>query len=262
RATASFPGAFPTFRVSELDQCLEKRGQAWPTRDAFLARAMPRRHAMGEAEQAILIDGSVLHNRPFGPAVAALEKRPARREVDRRFVYIDPKPGLKSVKLTSVGEGDVEPPGFLSTLFGALSDIPREQPIRDNLESIKRISARVRRLRWIVEAIRPEVEAAIERAVGSSFFLSSPTPARLASWRSKAHNLSAREAGSAYAAYGQLKLATVVEEIAACILRLGGGGDNNRRHAVREAVWTHVRTLGLTDAGAITAQGPRAAMAA
>jgi patatin-related protein len=256
RATASFPGAFPPFRVSELDQCLEKRGQSWPNRDAFLTRAMPRRAATGEAEQAILIDGSVLHNRPFGPAVAALEKRPARREVDRRFVYIDPKPGLKSVKLTSTGEGDVEPPGFLSTLFGALSDIPREQPIRDNLESIKRISARVRRLRWIVEAIRPEVEAAIERAVGSSFFLSSPTPARLANWRTKAHNLSAREAGYAYAAYGQLKLATVVEEIAAAVLRLGGG-DTARRHVVRQAVWTHVRALGLADADALTAKGAR-----
>jgi patatin-related protein len=255
RATASFPGAFPPFRVSELDQCLENRGQDWPTRDAFLARAMPRRYAMGEAEQAILIDGSVLHNRPFGPAVAALEKRPARREVDRRFVYIDPKPGLKSVKLTNVGEGEVEPPGFLATLFGALSDIPREQPIRDNLDSIKSISARVRRLRWIVEAIRPEVETAIERAVGSSFFLSSPTPSRLASWRAKAHTLSAREAGYAYAAYGQLKLATVVEEIAAAILRLGG--DSGRRHAVREAVWTHVRALGLTDADALTARGAR-----
>ena len=257
RATASFPGAFPPFRVNELDQCLEKRGQSWPTRDTFLARAMPRRAAMGDAEQAILIDGSVLHNRPFGPAVAALEKRPARREVDRRFVYIDPKPGLKSVKLTSAGEGEAEPPGFLSTLFGALSDIPREQPIRDNLESIKKISARVRRLRWIMEAIRPEVETAIERAVGSSFFLSSPTPARLASWRNKAHNLSAREAGYAYAAYGQLKLSTVVEEMAAAILRLGGGGDNSRRHAVREAVWNHIHALGLADPGALTAKGAR-----
>jgi hypothetical protein len=216
---------------------------------------------MGEAEQAILIDGSVLHNRPFGPAVAALEKRPSRREVDRRFVYIDPKPGMKSVKLTSAGEpGEVEPPGFLSTLFGALSDIPREQPIRDNLDGIKRISARIRRLRWITEAIRPEVEAAIERAVGSSFFLSSPTPARIASWRSKAHNLSAREAGYAYAAYGQLKLSTVVEEIAAAILRLGGDGDSRRRHATREAVWNHVRALGLTDADALTAKGARGDM--
>jgi patatin-related protein len=257
RATASFPGAFPPFRVSELDQCLEKREQSWLGRDAFLARAMPRRHAMGEAEQAILIDGSVLHNRPFGPATAALEKRPSRREVDRRFVYIDPKPGMKSIKLTKAGEANAEPPGFLATLFGALSDIPREQPIRDNLEGIERMSARIRRLRKITESIRPEVEAAIERAVGSSFFLSSPTPARLAGWRAKAHNLSAREAGYAYAAYGQLKIATVVEEIATAIFRLGGGGDSGRRAEVRDAIWGHARAMRLTDSDAVTAKGAR-----
>jgi patatin-related protein len=255
RATASFPGAFPPFRVNELDQCLEKKGQKWPGRAVFLARALPRRFATGGAEDAVLIDGSVLHNAPFRPAVAALEKRPARREVDRRFVYIDPKPGMKSVRLT--GAGETEPPGFFATLFGALSDIPREQPIRDNLEAIDRMSARIRRLRRITESIRPEVEAAIERAVGSSFFLSSPTPARLAGWRARANKLSAREAGYAYAAYGQLKIATVVEEMAATIFRLGGGGDTARRAAVRQAVWDHVRAIGLADPDAVTAKGAR-----
>jgi len=255
RATASFPGAFPPFRVKELDQCLEKRTQSWPGRMAFLARALPRRTALGEAEEAVLIDGSVLHNAPFGPAVAALEKRPARREVDRRFVYIDPKPGMKSVRLT--GHGEAEAPGFFATVFGALSDIPREQPIRDNLEGIERISARIRRLRHIIESIRPEVEAAIERGIGSSFFLASPTPARIATWRAKAHTLSSREAGYAYAAYGQLKIATVVEEMAETIFRLGGGGDNMRANAVRRAVWRHVRTAGLVDQDAVTARGAR-----
>ncbi|HEV2817593.1 MAG TPA: patatin-like protein [Allosphingosinicella sp.] len=255
RATASFPGAFPPFRVDELDRCLEQRHRPWPGRDAFLARALPQRAAMGEAEKAVLIDGSVLHNRPFGPAVAALEKRPARREVDRRFVYIDPKPGMKTVRLAEHDEAEM--PGFFGTIFGALSDIPREQPIRDNLETIERMSARVRRLRRIIESIRPEVEAAIERAVGSSFFLNRPTAARLAAWRSRAHKLSAREAGYAYAAYGQLKIATVVEETAALLFRLGGG-DGGRRAALRRAIWRHVRAVGLTDAEAVTADGARA----
>jgi patatin-related protein len=255
RATASFPGAFPPFQVSELDSCLAARQQPWPGRAAFLERAMPQRAARGEAEEAVLIDGSVLHNAPFGPAVAALERRPARREVDRRFVYIDPKPGLKSVRFAGAGESAA--PGFFGTIFGALSDIPREQPIRDNLETIDRMSARIRRLRRIIESIRPEVEAAIERALGSSFFLNSPTPARVAGWRARAHNLSAREAGYAYAGYGQLKIATVVEEMAALIWRLGGGGDGARRKAVRRAVWRHVRGLGLTDPEAVTAKGAR-----
>jgi patatin-related protein len=254
RATASFPGAFPPFQVQELDACLEKRKRAWPGRAAFLARALPQRAAVGEAEKAVLIDGSVLHNAPFGPAVAALEKRPSRREVDRRFIYIDPKPGMKSVRF---GGGDAEAPGFFATIFGALSDIPREQPIRDNLEAIDRMSARIRRLRRITESIRPEVEAAIERAVGSSFFLNRPTPARIAGWRARAHVLAAREAGYAYAAYGQLKIATVVEDIVDLVFRLGGGGDNGRRALVRRSVWRHVRAIGLTDAEAVTAHGAR-----
>ena len=239
RATASFPGAFPPFSVKELDKVLEQRGRPWPGRAAFLARALPRQATLGDADDAVLIDGSVLANAPFGPCIDALEKRPARREIDRRFVYIDPKPGLKSVRLT--GGSESEPPGFFATIFGALSDIPREQPIRDNLEAIERLSGRIRRLRRIVDAMQPEVEAAIERAVGSTFFLIRPTPKRLAAWRSRANELAARSAGYAYAAYAHLKIAAVVEDAAECIFRLGGGGDRIEREDVRQALWAHVR---------------------
>jgi len=258
RATASFPGAFPPFTVKELDGVLAERGRAWPGRERFLLRALPRQASMGDADNAVLIDGSVLANAPFRPCIAALEKRPARREVDRRFVYIDPKPGMKSVRLT--GGPEAESPGFFATILGALSDIPREQPIRDNLEAIDRLSGRIRRLRRIVEAMRPEVEAAIERALGSTFFLVQPTPRRLAAWRSNANALAARSAGYAYAAYAHLKIATVVEEAAASIFRLGGGGDRARREAVRQAVWRHVRGQRLVDPDAVTAKGASAAV--
>ncbi|MGD9809785.1 MAG: patatin-like protein, partial [Sphingobium sp.] len=92
RATASFPGAFPPFTVRELDKVLQKQKRFWPGRDKFLARVLPKHYLLGRAEDAILIDGSVLSNAPFAPAIAALRNRPSRREIDRRFVYIDPKP--------------------------------------------------------------------------------------------------------------------------------------------------------------------------
>ncbi len=209
RATASFPGAFPPFTVRELDLVLEQRKRPWPGRAQFLLRTLPRQSLLGDAENAFLIDGSVLANAPFEPCIAALDKRPARREVDRRFVYIDPKPGMKTVRLTA--EDEAEPPGFFASIFAALSDIPREQPIRDNLEMIERLSGRVRRLRRIIETMQPEVEAEIERALGSTFFLASPNPKRLAAWRARANELAAQSAGYAFAAYVHLKLATVVE---------------------------------------------------
>lgn len=251
RATASFPGAFPPFTVAELDEVLEKREQDWPGRDAFLARALPRHSAVGSAEDTVLIDGSVLANAPFGPAIDALKDRPARREVDRRFVYIDPKPGIRSIR---IGGGKDELPGFFTTIFGALSDIPREQPIGDNLDAIEARSRRIRRMRKIVEAIRPEVEGEIDSLFGRTFFLDRPTPARLANWRAKAQDAAARKAGYTYAAYGHLKLSGVVEDIADQIATLVDA-DRTRHIAIRRAVWTEIRGTGLTDEGALSAQG-------
>jgi patatin-related protein len=250
RATASFPGAFPPFQVGELDTVLADKGLAWAKRAQFLARALPHYASVEEAEAAVLIDGSVLANAPFRPAIQALRNRPARREVDRRFVYIDPKPGSRSVRLTGGGS---DAPGFFATIFGALSDIPREQPIRDNLEAIDGRSSRIRRLRRIVEAMRPEVEAAIERAFGSTILLLRPTPGRLAAWRAKAQTVAARDAGYAYAAYGHLKLATVVEEIADSLFRLNGTGATHE--GVRQAVWDAVRAQGLSGPGAASSAG-------
>jgi patatin-related protein len=254
RATASFPGAFPPFQVGELDEVLEEEGLVWSGRSDFLARALPRYASIGEAEAAVLIDGSVLANAPFRPAIHALRNRPARREVDRRFVYIDPKPGSRSVRLTGGGNA---PPGFFATIFGALSDIPREQPIRDNLEAIEGRTARIRRLRRIVEAMRPEVEAAIDRAFGSNILLLRPTPKRIAAWRVKAQTLAARNAGYAHAAYAHLKLAGVAEEIADSLLRLSGGGKGQAREALRQAVWSEIGSRGLADPGAATAAGAK-----
>ena len=198
RATASFPGAFPPFTVAELDRVLADDKRIWPGREVFLKRFLPGR------ETSVLIDGSVLANAPFRPAINALHSRPARREIDRRFVYIDPKPGIHSVRLNRRGETQV--PGFFTTIFGALSDIPREQPIRDNLEAIAGRSERIGRSRKIVEAIRPEIEAAVEHLFGNMFFLSNPNAARLAKWRLLAETRSARDSGHAWSAYQRLRV--------------------------------------------------------
>ena len=251
RATASFPGAFPPFSVGELDAVLAKRDRTWPGRGAFLTRALPRHAAIGAAERAVLIDGSVLVNAPFRPAIEALRDRPARREVDRRFVYIDPKPGTPDDRPKS---GTPTLPSFFATIFGALSDIPREQPIRDNLEAIDARSGRIRRVRKIIEAIRPEVEAAIEALFGYTFFLDRPTAARLAAWRTKAQDAAAKAAGYAYASYGHLKLSNVVDDAADLLASLTKS-ERPGAEAIRGAIWRQLHASGLTAPGALSAGG-------
>ncbi len=241
RATASFPGAFPPFTVREMDSVVAARRIKWPERSIFLNRILPR--GVDDAGSLIMIDGSVLANAPFRPAIEALRERPARREVDRRFVYIDPKPGMRSVRLLRSGENAL--PGFFSTILGAMSDIPREQPIRDNLEAIEGRSTRIRRMQRILEAVTPDVEASIQKLFGLTFFLNSPTPARLANWRLKANRRAASDSGHAYAAYGQVKLSGVVEELAQVAARI----DPNLRDAAfdgfRQALWEEVRAQGI-----------------
>ena len=161
RATASFPGAFPPLQLAEIDALVAEKGQQWPSRQAFAARIMPEHVLLGDVEGVSLIDGSVLVNAPFAEAIQALRDKPAQREIDRRFVYIDPRPD----RVGGLRRNDPRPPGFFSVIFGSLSSIPREQPVRDNLEVLARQSVETARLRGIVDALRPEIEADGRKAV-------------------------------------------------------------------------------------------------
>jgi patatin-related protein len=250
RATASFPGAFPPFSVRELDGLLASRNVAWPGRTAFLKRILPQQFASGTAEDTMLIDGSVLANAPFGQAISALRNRPARREVDRRFVYIDPKPGRPSFKPNigrAANEDDDEQngPGFFATIFGATSDIPREQPIRDSLEQIETNSTRVERMRVITTAMRGEIDRAIEDTLGKTWFLSSPNRLRLEKWRGIASQRGAESAGFAYPAYGHLKLAGIVDDMVAISKRALPDAAPEFFRQLRESIWAELRRRGL-----------------
>jgi patatin-related protein len=246
RATASFPGAFPPATVAEIDALLAERGQDWPGRSGFLARLFPGRAA---PDHVPLIDGSVINGRPFGPAIEALARHRAHREVDRRFVYIDPHPGQRSVQ-AAPGQPEATP-GFFATILRSLADIPRQQPINDSLATIEALSARVRSLREVTDGMAPEVEAAIEAAVGRRVFLFRITPQRLAEWRSKGQSAAAERAGFSYAGYARLKLARLVDLLAQIFSALEAGP----MPAVRERLHTHLAQIGIIEPGQLLGRG-------
>ena len=215
RATASFPGAFPPLQLAEIDTLAQEREQPWSSREAFVARVLSAHVRRGDLDEVSLIDGSVLVNAPFAEVMAVLNDRPAQREVDRRFVYIDPRPvTMSGDKRDDLHKAGSALPGFFTVIFGAMSAIPREQPIRDNLEVLERQSREMARLNAIVTALRPEVDAAVDRQFGRTLFFDRPTVRRLASWRAKATQAAAEQAGFAYQGYAQLKFAGVIDGLA------------------------------------------------
>ncbi|MEL1250279.1 patatin-like protein [Aurantiacibacter gilvus] len=207
RATASFPGAFPPLRIAEIDDLCDGD---WPGREEFLRRVMPVHVERGTTEHVALVDGSVLVNAPFAGAIERLSTRPAQREVDRRFVYIDPSP-----RQARPEHGDeVKPVSFFAAIIGSLSGIPREQPIRDNLEVLEHQTREAEKLRLMVNALRPEVDAAVEKLFGHTLFLDRPTRKRLAGWRAKAQEAAAHRAGYAFHSYAQAKLSGIIDRLA------------------------------------------------
>jgi patatin-related protein len=236
RATASFPGAFPPAQLREMDEVLRSAKQTWTDRSSFVSRAFRRLIQSGsDPERAAFIDGSVLNNKPFGAAIEALGRRPAHREVDRRIVYIEPNPRREVPRTGSSA------PGFFSSLRSSLSDIPRNQPIRDELEWIQNHSLQVERMNQVIEGMRDDVQAAIAECLGP-IDVREITPIHMRNWRIEANRAAGRNAGFSYTAYVELKVARMFDALALHLARLSTQyGKNLTRDnwRARLDLWAH-----------------------
>ncbi|WP_417451892.1 patatin-like protein [Kordiimonas sp.] len=212
RATSSFPGAFPPLRLQDLEERLAARRQDWPMRDAFLAKNFPAlvtdRETLAEMS---FIDGGVTNNKPFGSAIKAVYERPAHREVDRRIIYVDPTPDDPD-KLTEKSR-HAEIPGFFRTILSSLAEIPRTEPIYEDLRAMDQQNKKARRF----EATVQSAEAEVNRIVDDALTLDAEKEvevAMLASWRERAHELAHKHTGFAYASYMQAKTVRLIERLA------------------------------------------------
>ncbi len=156
RSSSSFAGAFPPFEHSELTSLLAERGQEWPGAERFLNESLLVEHdvparARFDPRQRLYVDGGIVNNKPFDAAMAALSQRPADRHVDRFVVYVEPDPKVEPP------ENPSQSIGYLGTIHAALSTIPRNQPILEELEEIVDQDRRVQINRRLVEAEQPHV---------------------------------------------------------------------------------------------------------
>ncbi len=214
RSTASFPGAFPPLKLAEIDLLAQRRKLNWPSRGpvyraGHAGPCPPEGRRPGLADRRFCAGECSV----FGSRSTALKGRPAQREVDRRFVYIDPRPD-RIGRGRHENDGEV---GFFKAIVGSVSSIPREQPIRDNLELIQAQSREAERMGQIVNALRPEVERTVDRIFGRTFFIDRPTARRLAAWRNKAQQAAAEQAGYAFHSYAQAKFTGIIERLAQLI---------------------------------------------
>lgn len=246
RATASFPGAFPPAQIQEVDNLLAEKGHNWIERNTFIDQLFPQWASTGRnPRDAALIDGSVLNNKPFGAAIAALRNRPAHREVDRRIVYIEPNP--KALRATD----EEKVPGFFGSIIGSLSTIPRQQPIRDELEWLQEMSDRLAQIRRVITSVMPDVDAAVEAALGERMDIGSLSPETLAQWREIAQQAAAAQAGYTYTAYAELKVLRALNDMAGHLHQFTPQRGQDELSLLREAVLDWAEDKGITPVGKI-----------
>ena len=188
RASASYPGAFPPAQLGEIDGIIAERGLAWPSRSRFISHNFSYCSEMEiTPESVVLLDGSILNNKPIRAAISAIRRHPAYREVDRRVVYVDPHPNPPSKPLFGGS------PGFFATLRGALSDLPRYDPIYEELRETNQFNEHVKRLKDMIRISRPQVESLIEQATEGRH-AGEITLEQLRKWRVTSTNLLAQTA--------------------------------------------------------------------
>jgi patatin-related protein len=214
RATSSFPGAFPPSQILEIEQLLARRGLVWPRQQDFLERNFaPYLRMRLDPRTQCFLDGSVLNDKPFHEAIQAIKGRPAYRQVDRRLVYVDPDPDRPLPPLP----GAI--PGFFTTLRSALSDLPRTEPIGEELGYVNGFNERVRRLKGIVEAARGQITQLVSRTVALTPD-QALTAEQIRAWRERINGEVARDAGFAYEGYVRLKLAAVRALVAQLVVTM------------------------------------------
>ena len=126
--------------------------------------------------------------------MAALNQRPADRHVDRYILYIEPDP---TVEEPADPEQNL---GYLGTIHAALSTIPRNQPILDELEEIVDQDKRVQINRRLVDSHQDAVIALVAR-LSASHAGQTLSVELLAYLRDGVAAEAAEDMGAAYVAY-------------------------------------------------------------
>ncbi|HEV7509348.1 MAG TPA: patatin-like protein [Thermoanaerobaculia bacterium] len=163
RASSSIPGVFPPLNLEDTMSTLAKVAAPGPPPAGIVAQpplgqvvhSFFRNYELQEKDEkgtfainTYFVDGGVLDNHPFGPAIEAILSRPQDQEVRRYLVYLQPDPGTPP----AAQEEKVRNPGLLKTIWAGLSGIPSGQPILDNLNDVAAHNAGLSRIREIVQA--------------------------------------------------------------------------------------------------------------
>ncbi|MCH9672121.1 MAG: DUF3376 domain-containing protein, partial [Gammaproteobacteria bacterium] len=206
RGTSSYVGLFDPLSLDELKRVAHSRGLPIDTAIDFIAAQLTQ-GSVADLAQRTFIDGGVLNNKPFAAAIEAIQGRAASRQVDRRLIYIEPRPTAAE----PIAREQHAAPSYLGAIRHALS-LPRHEPIRDELERLGERNQRTGSIRTIIERARPQVRASVKHLLGTTP-IEDAQAAMIGSWREVCDAAAEHESGFAYATYRDLRIRSLAETL-------------------------------------------------
>lgn len=214
RATSSFPGAFPQVRIGDVERVLRKVAPDRAQRHVGVLEQECFADYAAEGEDPRLswfFDGGVLDNYPFGHAIDAIQRKPARTEVERHLVVLQPDPGSpRPDEATADGRARAErqpAPGLLRTLLAGLVSVRLDEPVLDDLVRLRDDNDRITQVGRLVERLTAESDAAPGAGVVDR---DSDYPALQAA-TARAHEQARVAAGAGWSTYADLRLDAVAD---------------------------------------------------
>jgi patatin-related protein len=242
RTTSCFPGVFPPVSFAAFKDWVPKA----PLDD--LKRCFRSYTLAGASpENTQFVDGGVLDNKPFGWAIGAIKLRRADVEVERRLLYLEPDPGDRFVPVDGTPAAPKKAPGTAAALLGAVSGIPRHEPVLDDLLDVGAHNDRVGRIRDVIETSFNGVAEIVNGVVGSTDGVPDDAQsAKLAEWTAAMNKRTVAEAGLAYATYLRVKISDTVDRYADTVCNVCDfPDDSNPAQLVRSVLrrWAEERDL-------------------
>ena len=209
RTTSCIPGVFPPVSFASLEKWL---GPTRPIDYKDLDERFFRLYDLVDFKPSStwFVDGGVLDNKPFGPAIEAIRERPADVEVDRRLLYLEPDPGVNR------SPSEHKPPSTLTAAIGGLTGLPRAEPILDDLVEVGHLNERVKRIADIITTSWDAVEERVRKLAGPLPEIpEDPADPKLGEIRQRLNEGARTNAGFSYATYIRLKISGVIDRYAA-----------------------------------------------
>ncbi|MEU4420881.1 patatin-like protein [Actinoplanes sp. NPDC024001] len=148
RCTSSFPGAFEPHFIGVRDhRIVDDRDARWWDTDAGPATFEQSQY---------VVDGGILLNKPIRPALDAIYRKSAQREVRRVLAYVAPLPGQRD---DPAGGGRSPVPPAHEVVMNVLTRLQATQSVARELAEIRRTNDAVRNQR----ATRARLVAAMTR---------------------------------------------------------------------------------------------------